>query len=241
MITLDFSGQAVLVTGGSSGIGNGIARAFRDAGATVTITGTRDVGDYDSDLADMAYLQLDLTDDAATRRLAEGVARLDVLINNAGTVAYRGQEFELDTFRRVLDVNLTGAMHLCTLLRDKLGQAGGNIINIVSLAAFHATRGNPGYGASKGALVQLTKSLAVAFARDGIRVNALAPGWVETKITQVSKQNPAIDQSILERTPMRRWGRAEDMAGGALYLASPLAGFVTGHTLVVDGGYSLGV
>jgi 3-oxoacyl-[acyl-carrier protein] reductase len=241
LITLDFSGKAVLVTGGSSGIGNGIAGAFRDAGAAVTITGTRAAGDYVSDLVDMDYHQVDVADDGAMRRLAETVGRLDVLINNAGTVVYRGAEFEIDTFRRVLDVNLAGAMHGATLFRDKLGAAGGTIINIVSLAAFHATRGNPAYGASKGALAQLTKSLAVAFARDGIRVNAIAPGYVETKITQVSKQNPAIDAAIVERTPMRRWGTPADMAGAALFLASPLAGFVTGQTLVVDGGYSLGI
>ena len=241
MITLDYSGHAVLVTGGSSGIGNGIACAFRDAGAAVTITGTRDAGDYDSDLAGMVFRRVDVADDAAMGQLAEAVPRLDVLINNAGTVVYRGGEFQIDTFRRVLDVNLTGAMLGATLFRDKLGRAAGNIINIVSLAAFHATRGNPAYGASKGALVQLTKSLAVAFARDAIRVNAIAPGYVETKITQVSKQNPAIDAAIVARTPMRRWGTPADMAGAALFLASPLAGFVTGETLVVDGGYSLGV
>ena len=241
MISLDFSGKAVLITGGSSGIGNGIARAFRDAGASVTITGTRPAEDYDSDLSGMDYRQVDVADDDAMRVLAEGVPALDVLVNNAGMVAYRGAEFEMDTFRRVLDVNLNGLMHGCTLFRAKLAATKGGIINIASLASFRATRGNPAYGASKGAVAQLTKSLAVAFARDGIRVNGIAPGYVETKITQVSKQNKAIDDAIVKATPLGRWATAEDMAGAALFLASDLAGFITGQTLIVDGGYSLGV
>lgn len=241
MISLDFSGKAVLVTGGSSGIGNGIARAFRDAGAAVTISGTRPAEDYDSDLSGMDYRQVDVADDDAMRALAEGVPALDVLINNAGMVAYRGAEFEMDTFRRVLDVNLNGLMHGCTLFRPNLAATKGTIINIASLASFRATRGNPAYGASKGAVAQLTKSLAVAFARDGIRVNGIAPGYVEAKITQVSKQNKAIDDAIVKATPLGRWATAEDMAGAALFLASDLAGFITGQTLIVDGGYSLGV
>lgn len=241
MISLDFGGKAVLVTGGSSGIGNGIARAFRDAGAAVTITGTRPAEDYDSDLSGMGYHRVDVADDGAMRDLADGLPALDVLINNAGMVAYRGAEFEMDTFRRVLDVNLNGLMHGCTLFQGKLAATGGCIINIASLASFRATRGNPAYGASKGAVAQLTKSLAVAFARDRIRVNGIAPGYVETKITQVSKQNKAIDDAIVKATPLGRWATAEDMAGAALFLASDLAGFITGQTLIVDGGYSLGV
>jgi 3-oxoacyl-[acyl-carrier protein] reductase len=240
MNPLDFTGKAVAVTGGSGGIGNAIARAFRDAGAEVKVTGTRPEGSYEADLAGMRYVQLDLGDDAALAAFADGLDGLDVLVNAAGAVFYRGQEFEAETFRKVIDVNLTAVLQLSTRLRERLSAApGGSIVNVGSLTGFFSSRGNPAYGASKAALVQLTKSLAVAWARDDIRVNAIAPGWVKTKMTEVSWGNPEIDKVIVGRTPLGRWAAPEEMAGPALFLASPLASYITGETLLIDGGFSL--
>ena len=238
MAAFDFSGRQVLVSGGSSGIGNAIARAFRDGGATVTITGTQEEDSYESDLSGLRYHRLDLADEDAAAALVAGLARLDVLVNNAGMVEYRRREYQTPIFRRVLDVNLTGPMLLSTLAYEKLRFARGNIVNVASLSAFFGNKGNPAYGASKAGLVQLTRSLAVAWGPDGIRVNAIAPGYVETKLTQVSKQNAAIDAGIVARTPLGRWGTGEEMANAVLFLASELASFVTGATLTVDGGYA---
>ena len=238
---LDFSAKQVLVTGGSNGIGNGIARAFREAGAEVAITGTRAVGDYDTDIDGMDYFQVDLGDEAAVRDLAQAAGQLDVLVNNAGMVVYRRREFETETFRQVMDVNLTATMTLSTLLKPGLAATSGAIVNITSLTAFFASSGNPAYGASKAGMVQLTKTLAVAWAKDGIRVNAIAPGWIETKMTQVSRDKTEINDAILQRTPMARWGQPEDIAGVALFLASSLAAYTTGQTITVDGGFSCGI
>lgn len=250
MAQLDFSRKAVVVIGGSAGIGHGIAAAFRDAGAEVTLTGTRDADAYDSDFTGMTFRRLDAADDAAAKDFAAATERCDVLVNALGTVVYGRKEFEIETFRQVLNVNLTGVMHICTLFRDKLAAAqekdgpirlGGAIVNLGSIASFFATRNNPAYSASKGALVTLTKTLAENWARYGIRVNAVAPGLVATKITKVSWDNPEIYEAAIQRTPLRRWGTPEDMAGPALFLASPLAGFVTGQMILVDGGMSLGM
>ena len=239
MTAIDFSGAHVVVTGGSNGIGNAMARAFRDCGAAVTATGTRARESYDSDLDGMDYAALDLGDDAAIADFAAAIDKLDVLVNCAGMVAYRGREFEAETFRKVMDVNLTAIPQLGGVLRPKLAEGPGSMINVTSLTAFFSSRGNPAYGASKAAVVQLTKTLAVAWARDGIRVNAIAPGWVKTKMTEVSWGNEAIDEAIMARTPLCRWAEPEDMAGPALFLASDLARYVTGETMLVDGGFSL--
>jgi 3-oxoacyl-[acyl-carrier protein] reductase len=240
-ISIDFSGRRALVIGGSGGIGLAVARKLAEAGAETSITGTRERADYEEDFAGLDYRRLDVADDAALKAFAAGFERLDVLVNCAGAVAYRRKEFELETFRRVLDVNLSGVLHACTLFRDRLRFAQGSVVNVASLTAFFGSRGNPAYGASKAAVVQLTRTLALAWAADGVRVNAIAPGWVPTKMTEVSQQNEAINAAILARSPFGRWGRPEEMAGAALFLASDLASFVTGETLIVDGGYSLAV
>lgn len=238
MVRFDFTGKTVLVTGASAGIGNAIACAFRDAGATVHATGTRDRASYDTDLAGMIFHQVDIGDAAALQALADAVPALDVLVNNAGTVLYRRQEFERENFQRVLDVNLTGMMTLSGLLRPKLSATGdGSIVNLTSVTAFFGSRGNPAYGASKAGIVQLTKTLAVAWARDGIRVNAIAPGFIATEMTKVS-QSGAVNDGILNRTPLGRWGQPEDIAGAALFLSSEAAKFITGETITVDGGFS---
>lgn len=238
---LDFSDKRVLVTGGSRGIGNGIARAFRDAGAAVTITGTRAAEDYEADISGMAYAQADLGDDEAIHRLARSAGQLDVLVNNAGMVVYKRREYEAATFRKVMDVNLTATMVLSDLLKPGLSATGGSIVNIASLTSFFASAGNPAYGASKAGVVQLTKTLAVAWAKDGVRVNAIAPGWIATGMTEVSQSRKAVNDAILARTPMGRWGAPEDIAGVALFLASPLAAYTTGETINVDGGFSCAI
>ena len=241
MVRFDFTGKTILVTGASNGIGNAIACAFRDAGAAVHGTGTRPRDAYDSDLDGIVYHQADAASDAQLLALADAIPALDVLVNNAGMVLYRRQEYETENFRRVLDVNLTAMMTLSGALRPKLAvNPGASIVNLTSLTAYFGSRGNPAYGASKAAIIQLTKTLAVAWARDGIRVNAIAPGFIATKMTEVS-QSGAVNDGILQRTPLGRWGTPEDIAGAALFLASPAAGFITGETLNIDGGFSCNI
>ncbi len=241
MLSFDFSGKAVLVTGASNGIGNAIACAFRDAGALVHGTGTQPRSSYETDLDNIQFHQVDAGSEDQLEALAAAIPALDILVNNAGMVMYKRQEYETQNFRKMLDVNLTSMMTLSNALRPKLAaKPNASIVNLTSLTAYFGSRGNPGYGASKAAIIQLTKTLAVAWARDGIRVNAIAPGFIATKMTEVS-QSGAVNDGILQRTPLGRWGRPEDIAGAALFLASPLAGFVTGETLTVDGGFSCNI
>jgi 3-oxoacyl-[acyl-carrier protein] reductase len=238
LLRFDYSGKTVLVTGASAGIGNAIACAFRDAGAAVHATGTRDHSAYDTDLEGMTFHQADVGEEAQLQALADAIPSLDILVNNAGMVLYRRQEYERASFQRVMDVNLTSLMTLSGLLRPKLAASGaGSILNLTSVTAFFGSRGNPAYGASKAAIVQLTKTLAVAWARDGIRVNAIAPGFIATEMTKVS-QSGAVNEGILQRTPMARWGQPEDIAGATLFLASNQASFITGETLTIDGGFA---
>ncbi len=236
---LDFTGKTVVVTGGSTGIGNGIARAFREHGAKLIITASRERAAYDTDMDGMDYHQVDIANDDAMQAFAAQVPSLHVLVNSVGTVVYKRKEFQMPTFRHVVDVNLNGVMHACVLFHDKLLATGGNIVNIASVASFRPTRGNPAYSASKGGLALLTKSLADAWGPEGIRVNGLAPGFVATKITAVSYDNPEINEGIINTTPLRRWGTPEEMGQVALFLASGMASFMTGHTIPVDGGQSL--
>jgi 3-oxoacyl-[acyl-carrier protein] reductase len=236
---LDFTGKTVLITGGSSGIGNGIARAFRDCGAKVVITGTRaSSADYeDTDCEGMKFFQLDVGDDKAVEAFDPGIDQLDVLVNSAGTVAYKRQEYEMATFRRVMDVNIMGMMHMCTRFHPMLVQTRGCIVNVTSVASFRSTPGNPAYSASKGGGLTLTRTLANAWGRNDVRVNAILPGLVDTKLTKVTRDNPELYEASIKRTPLRRWGTPEEMGGIALFLASPLlSGFVTGEGIVADGG-----
>ena len=204
-------------------------------------TGTKARDAYDTDMAGMEYAEVDLGSDDAVQALAHQAGQVDVLVNNAGMIAYKRREFDTETFRKVMDVNLTAGMTLSTLLRPGLGAADGSIINISSLTGFFASSGNPAYGASKAAMMQLTKTLAVAWAEDGIRVNCIAPGWIATKMTEVSQNREAINDEILRRTPLKRWGKPADIAGVTLFLASPMAAYVTGETISVDGGFSCSI
>jgi len=240
MKELDFTGKTVLVVGGSSGIGNGIAQAFRAQGAAVHVWGTRArAADYrrdeGSDLTGLNYAPLDVTDFAAIDRCAPPFARLDVLVLAQGIVIYRRGEFKSDGFRRVVDVNLNSVMACSAKFHSMLAAEKGALIIVSSTAAFHATRGNPAYNASKAGVLGLTRSLAQAWASDGIRVNAIAPGLVDTKLTKVTTEHPQRLAAALQRIPLGRLGTPADMAGAALFLASPLAAYVVGQTIVVDG------
>jgi 3-oxoacyl-[acyl-carrier protein] reductase len=241
---LSFAGAHVLVVGGSSGIGNGIARAFLAAGAQVTVWGTRaSAADYStdtgSDLSGLAYAQVDVGNDDAVVSAAANLPKLDVLILSQGIVLYRRGEYEMPGFRKVLDVNLMSVMACAQAFHEKLKSARGSVIVISSTAAFHATRGNPGYAASKAGAVGLVRTLADAWASDGIRVNGIAPGFVATKMTEVTTKNPQRLDAALQRIPVGRLGTPQDMAGVALFLASPLSAYVVGHTIPVDGGLLL--
>ncbi len=240
----DFKDRRVLVVGGSSGIGNGIAHGFRLRGAEVHVWGTRaSAADYDaadgSDLTGLGYTCVDVGDPDAIDAAPLPFDGLDVLILCQGTVVYRRGEFEREGWDRVMAVNLDSLMHISRKFRSQLADAAGSIVIVSSISGLKANIGNPAYAASKAGAISLTKTLGQAFAVDGIRVNGLAPGLVDTKLTKVTTQNQARLDGALANIPQRRMGTPEDMAGAAIFLASPLASYVTGHTLIVDGGLSL--
>ncbi|HYL57294.1 MAG TPA: SDR family oxidoreductase [Candidatus Acidoferrales bacterium] len=244
MDDLDFTGKSVLVVGGSSGIGNGIAQAFRARGAAVHVWGTRAhardyAGAEGSDLAGLHYARLDVADFAAIEAYAPPFARLDVLVLAQGTVLYKRGEFAIAGFQKVIDVNLNSLMACAAKFHDQLAASRGSLIIVSSTAAFHSTRGNPAYNASKTGAMGLTRTLGEAWAGDGIRVNGIAPGLVDTKLTKVTMDNPQRREGALREIPLGRFGTPADMAGVALFLASPLAAYVVGQTIVVDGGLIL--
>lgn len=241
---LHFSGMSVLVVGGSSGIGNAIAVAFRDRGARVCITGTRsDPAAYAGEcigFAGMEYRQLDAADREAVEAFALPFDGLSVLVNSQGVVPDMAVDpLDIEQFERVIAVNLRSVAQLCARFRADLASAKGSIINIGSGACFVAVPHRPSYSASKGGLLMLTKSLAAAWAKEGIRVNGIAPGYVPTRMTAASDENAERHAKSLERIPMGRWGGAGEIAGVALFLASPLASYVTGQMIAADGGLTL--
>ena len=243
----NFSGQRVLVVGGSSGIGNGVAHAFRQRGAEVHVWGTRpSAAEYDgvegSDLGGLHYACVDVADpdqiDRAPQPGGAG-ATLDVLVLCQGTVVYRRGEFERAGWDKVMAVNLDSLMACAMKFHDTLAARRGSIVIVSSVSGFQANRGNPAYAASKAGAVSLTKTLGQAWAGDGIRVNGLAPGLVDTKLTKVTTEHPDRLRGAMRSIPVGRLGEPSDMAGAALFLASPLASYVVGQTLIVDGGLSL--
>lgn len=241
---LDFTDKTVLVVGGSSGIGNGIAQAFRAQGATVHVWGTRaSAADYAKadgcDLEGLHYSQVDAADFTAIDDHQPSFDRLDVLVLAQGIAMYRRAEYEMPNFRKILDVNLSSIMGCCNKFESMLTASKGAVITISSTAAYHSTPGNPAYNASKAGAVGLTRSLGDTWAKKGIRVNGIAPGLVDTKLTKVTTENPERLEAFLGNIPMGRIGTVEDMAGVALFLASPLSAYVVGQTIPVDGGLIL--
>lgn len=235
---LDFSGKRVLVCGGSDGIGYGVAQMFSRAGAQVAITGTRDASEYDRDFSDWAYHRLDLSQGESVEALASEFDRLDVLVNCVGSVLYQQGEFERSGFEKIMTINLSGAMHLYTVMLPLLKASRGCIVSLDSVASIRPAWNNPAYSASKAGLVQLTKSLAKKWGKKGVRVNTVAPGLVPTKLT-ANQVTPEQEEAFAATCPVGRFGRAEDIAGAVLFLASPLASYITGEQIVVDGGASL--
>ncbi len=244
-LTFDFTGTTVLVTGGTSGIGHAVATAFADAGATVTVPGRRSSPtDYPTDLTRFAYRQVEMTDPSSVDALAASLDSLDVLVNNAGANFPGGRdEWEPDAFAAALTLNLAGPMRLttgcCKLLAESSLEGGSSVVNMVSLAAFRAIPIVPGYGSAKAGLATLTGNLAKHWNSQGIRVNAVAPGVIDTPMTAPMAAVPEILDAELAHIPMGRLGSTDEVVGAVQFLSSSAASYITGHTLVVDGGYLL--
>ena len=248
----DLKGRVAVVTGGNGGIGLGMARGLAGAGAAIVVAARnadksrRAVAEIEALGASALAVTVDVTDEDAVRRLMttarERFGRLDILINNAGTNIRKPlHEYTLAEWHRVLDTNLTSAFlcsHAVYPLMKQVG--GGKVINIGSMMSIFGASFAPAYAASKGGIVQLTKSMASAWAADNIQVNAVLPGWIETDLTAGAKREvPGLNENVLRRTPAKRWGTIEDMAGVAVFLASAASDFVTGAAIPVDGGYSI--
>jgi len=230
--------KQALITGGVRGIGFGIAEAMLQAGYAVTVTGlTADEVAAAPKREYLTAVALDVTRDAQVADCIAGFDELDALINCAGIILRDGKEFTVEGFQQVIDVNLTGTMRMCVAAKPLLEKAGGAIVNTASVWSFFGGGLVPAYTASKGGVAQLTKALAVAWAPN-IRVNAIAPGWIETELTKGARADPARSDAIVARTPFGRWGRPDDIGGAVVFLCSPEAGFITGTVLPIDGGYT---
>jgi NAD(P)-dependent dehydrogenase (short-subunit alcohol dehydrogenase family) len=236
------SGFHAAVIGGAGDIGAAISNLFCDLGATVTATALDDAAIEGSPLrarAGLSIRSLDVTDDAAVDAFAKAHQRVDALINCAGILA-RDREYEIATFMKVIDVNLTGTFRTCMAFQPALARTKGSIINIASMNATLALPRIPAYCASKGGVVMLTKALALAWAPDGIRVNAVAPGYIETSLNEAGRQDQEHYRRIADRTAFKRWGQPDDVAGAVAFLCMPASHYATGTVVAVDGGFLAG-
>ncbi len=241
----DFTGRRVLVVGGSSGIGNGIAHGFKERGARVHVWGTRpEAADYEGEdgscLVGLGYTQVDAASlEAIATAPLPFEDGLDVLVHSQGAVLYGRKEFQPTGWDKVMAVNLDSIMHISMRLHEQLAASKGSVIVVSSIGAFRSTVANPAYAASKAGAVSLVRTLGQAWAGEGIRVNGIAPSLVDTKMTKVTMDHADRRERALAKIPLGRFGTVEEMAGVALFLASPLASYVCGQTIIVDGGLTL--
>ena len=229
--------RKVLVTGGTRGIGEAIALAFAALGDQVLATGVE--AELPTGQENIDYVALDVRNEDAIGQLVAGLPGLDVLVNCAGVLYRDNQEHEVAGFEEVVNINLLGTMRTSYACRSLLAEADGCVLNMASMLTFFGSGPAPGYSASKGGVAQLTRSLAIGWADEGIRVNAIAPGWIETALTRPLVDDSQRSSEIVKRTPLGRWGTVEDVTGAALFLCSRQAAFITGAILPVDGGYSV--
>jgi NAD(P)-dependent dehydrogenase (short-subunit alcohol dehydrogenase family) len=235
-MTPDFSvtGKTILITGGTGGIGSEFAKAFIAHGANVI------VADMAQPKADMdpriRYESLDVTSDEAVEEIALRIETLDVVIHCAGKLA-RWEEYKPAVFASILDIHLVGNLRLANAFRPHLKKTRGCLINIGSMYSYFGAPQVPAYAAAKAAVVSLTKSLAISFAEDGIRVNAIAPGWIKTEISRGGRENPAFNDKVVARIPNGEWAEPAELAGTAIFLASSASALINGVTIPVDGGY----
>ncbi len=248
----DLTGKVAIVTGGNGGIGLGMAKGLAEAGAAIVVA-ARDAAKSEAAVTELAtsgakaaFVAVDVTDAASCRALIEATVarfgRLDILINNAGINIRKAPEsYSAEEWHRVLDINLTGSFLCSQAAYPALCRAGGGkIVNIGSMMSIFGASFAVPYAASKGGVVQLTKALATAWAKDNIQVNAVLPGWIDTDLTRAARrQVEGLHERIEARTPARRWGEPRDMAGVAVFLSAPASDFITGATIAVDGGYSV--
>jgi 2-dehydro-3-deoxy-D-gluconate 5-dehydrogenase len=252
MTIFNLQRRVAFITGGNGGIGLGMAKGLATAGASVVIAG-RDKAKAQSALSELRssgtqadFIDLDVLKESschqAVQQTVERFGRLDILINNAGTTVRKPPEdLSVQDWHLVIDTNLTGAF-ICSQAAypHMVRSGGGKIINIGSMMSVFASSYATPYAASKGGIVQLTKSMAVAWAKDNIQVNTILPGWIDTELTQKAREQvPGLHEKVMTRTPAQRWGTPDDFAGIAIFLAAPASNFITGAAIAVDGGYSV--
>ena len=229
--------KVAVVTGGGTGIGLACARHFAAMGWRVIALGM-DRGDAEA--PGIEFTKLDVTDEAAILQATQVLDGIDALVNAAGLIRHEGREWGSEGFKQVLEVNLVGTQLMTMACKDALARRHGAVVNFASMFSWFGSRNNPSYAASKGAVVALTRSHAMAFAELGIRVNAVAPGWIDTRLASGAIHNPDRAPGILARIPAKRWGKAEEVADVVGFLSSSSSRYVTGALIPVDGGFHIG-